>query len=216
MNAAQALGPAVLLQRSWHRAWSTLVPDRQNEALRQRLLACYREPQRRYHTLQHLAECVASFESVPTLASSPGEVEFALWFHDAVYDVRGDDNEARSAAWVRDELVAAQVAPPVAGRVHELVMATWHAALPEPGDATLVVDIDLSILGAAPDRFDEYERQIREEYGWVDEELFRSRRRSVLTGFLARPTIFATPHFQTALEAGARANLSRSLRRLED
>ena len=209
-------GEGSALQRSWRRAWSAVVADRQNEALAQRLLACYREPQRRYHTLQHLAECIDRFEPVQDLASSCGEVELALWFHDAVYDVRGHDNEARSAAWARDELLDAEAAPAVAARVHALVMATRHAALPEPGDAMLVVDIDLSILGASPDRFDEYERQIREEYAWVEEEAFRGKRHSVLTGFLARPTIFGTAHFHGTLEAAARANLRRSLLRLED
>ena len=80
----------------------------------------------------------------------------------------------------------------------------------------LVVDIDLSILGASPDRFDEYELQIRAEYAWVDDEAFRSKRRSVLTAFLARPTIFGTAHFRRTLEPGARANLQRSLQRLEE
>jgi predicted metal-dependent HD superfamily phosphohydrolase len=167
-------------------------PERRNEALRQRLLASYREPQRRYHTLQHLAECIARFEPVQDLATSPGEVELALWFHDAVYDVRRHDNEARSAAWARDELLAAPAAAAAAARVHALVMSTRHDALPEPGDAMLLVDIDLSILGASPDRFDEYEAQIRAEYAWVEDRVFRSKRRSILTAFLARPTIFGT------------------------
>ncbi|MCE9658449.1 MAG: N-methyl-D-aspartate receptor NMDAR2C subunit [Burkholderiales bacterium] len=206
------------LQRSWRRAWRAVVAEapQQDEALLQRLLAAYREPQRRYHTLQHLAECIARFEPVQDLAASPAEVELALWFHDAVYDVRGHGNEARSAAWARDELRAARAPAAVAARVHDLVMATRHDALPRPGDAMLVVDIDLSILGASPGRFDEYEAQIRAEYAWVDEATFRGKRRSILTAFLARPTIFGTPHFRAALEAAARANLQRSLDHLED
>ena len=186
-----------------------------DDPLLQRLLDAYREPQRRYHTLQHLAECLAHLEPVRHLAKSAGEVELALWFHDAVYDVRGHDNEARSAAWARDELVAAGVAADAALRVHDLVMATRHAARPETADATLLVDIDLSILGAPAERFAQYEAQIRAEYAWVDDATFRSRRHQVLTGFLARPTIYGTAHFQALLEAAARTNLQRSIERLE-
>jgi predicted metal-dependent HD superfamily phosphohydrolase len=207
--------PETLLRRSWRRAWSDVGANGSGEALRQRLVDAWREPQRRYHTVQHLAECIGHLEPVRQLAAAPGQVELALWFHDAVYDVRGHDNEARSAAWAVAELCAAGVAGAAATRVHELVMATRHAALPETPDEALLVDIDLAILGAPQERFAQYEAQVRAEYAWVDDAVFRSRRRDVLTGFLARPTIYATAHFRTLLEAAARANLERSIARLE-
>jgi hypothetical protein len=47
--------------------------------------------------------------------------------------------------------------------VHQLIMATCHAALPTTPDQALLVDIDLSILGADSERFDEYEVQVRQE-----------------------------------------------------
>ena len=62
------------------------------------LLAAYAEPQRHYHSTQHLAECLHGFETVRHLAQRPAEVALALWFHDAVYDVQRHDNEAQSAA----------------------------------------------------------------------------------------------------------------------
>ena len=205
-----------LLQRSWQRAWREIGASGDGEALRQRLTDAWREPQRRYHTLQHLAECLAHLEPVRAQAAAAAEVELGLWFHDAVYEVRGHDNEAKSAAWAGQALAAAGVAAAPAGRVHALVMATRHAALPETADEALLVDIDLAILGAPEERFDQYEAQVRAEYAWVDEAVFRSRRIDVLTGFLARPTIYATAHFRTQLEAAARTNLARSIARLED
>jgi predicted metal-dependent HD superfamily phosphohydrolase len=208
-------GPETLLQQSWRRAWSAIGAIDANDGLRQRLLDAWREPQRRYHTLQHLAECLVHLESARHLAMSAGEVELALWFHDAVYDVRSDDNEDRSAAWARDALLAAGVAADAAGRVHDLVLATRHAALPDTPDATLVVDIDLAILGAPPDRFAQYEAQVWAEYAWVDDATFRRRRHEVLTGFLARPTIYGSEHFRSRLEAAAGANLRHSIERLE-
>jgi predicted metal-dependent HD superfamily phosphohydrolase len=209
-------GSATVLETSWRRGWRDVGVAAADAALLQRLLDAWREPQRRYHTLQHLAECIAAFGPVRSLARAPGEVELALWFHDAVYDVRRHDNEARSADWARAALAGAGAAAEVAGRVHGLVMATRHAAPAGTPDAMLLVDIDLSILGAPAERFAQYEAQVRDEYAWVDDATFRLRRREVLTGFLARPTIYATDPFHSRLEAAARANLERSIRQLED
>jgi predicted metal-dependent HD superfamily phosphohydrolase len=148
------------------------------------------------------------------LAERPAEVELALWFHDAIYDTRAADSEERSAAWARASLARADAEPAVAERVAALVLATEHAVHVARGDAALLVDVDLSILGAAPARFDEYEAQVRREYAWVPEPGFRAARAEILAGFLARPRIFTTEHFFGRLETPARANLARSLARL--
>ena len=199
---------------SWQTAWSTLgaQPD---PALFARLLAAYAEPHRRYHTRQHLQECLDHLQPALGLAVHPGEVALALWFHDAVYALDRHDNEQQSADWAQQTVLAAGMAPVVAGRVHALILATRHAALPATPDEGLLVDIDLAILGAAPERFDDYERQVHEEYAAVPEALFRSRRQAILEGFLRRPTLFNTTFFRERLEAPARANLQRSIARLQ-
>lgn len=175
-----------------------------DEALYQDLVARYREPHRRYHTLQHLEECFARFDELRALAEHPRDVELAIWFHDAIYDTRRSDNEARSAAWGRS----------VAGeRVHDLVMATRHEAAPRSADEKALVDVDLWILGAPRERFDEYEAQVREEYGWVPAIIYRRKRRHVLESIAARPTIYNTAAFVQRYEKQARENLARSLAR---
>lgn len=196
---------------NWQAAWRALGIAAPGEALRTELEARYAEPQRHYHTLQHLGECLAWFERERAAAERPAEVALALWFHDAVYDVHAHDNEARSADWARDAMRAAGAAPEAAARVHALVMATRHDAVPVGRDAELLIDIDLSILGAEPTRFDEYERQVHAEYGFVPPEVRRPRRREILQRFLAREAIYATPRLHALLEARARANLARSI-----
>lgn len=200
-----------LFNRSWARAWAAGAAAGDGNALRDALLARHAEPQRHYHTLQHLGECLALFEEYAALAADPGAVEFALWFHDAVYDIPGRENEARSAAWAREALVAAAVRTQLPARVHALVMATRHESAPDGGDAALVVDIDLAILGAGPERFAEYERQIRAEYSYVPGFLFRRKRRAVLRGFLERPRIYLTGPLHERFEAAARRNLATAL-----
>ncbi|WP_285409776.1 N-methyl-D-aspartate receptor NMDAR2C subunit [Variovorax sp. efr-133-TYG-130] len=199
------------LRANWNAAWHALGVAAPDEALCAELQRRYAEPQRHYHTMQHLGECLAWFEREQALAEHPAEVALALWFHDAIYDVHAHDNEARSADWARQALLAAGVDAQAAERVHALVMATRHDAVPEGRDAELLIDIDLSILGAGRERFDEYERQVHAEYGFVPEEVRLPRRRAILQRFLDRKAIYATPRMHAQLEAQARINLQRSI-----
>jgi len=199
----------------WLRTWCDLGQLAADEGLYNRLMACWNEGHRCYHTLQHLRECLVLFDDVRGEARRPGEIELALWFHDAFYDPKRTDNEERSAQWASASVLQAGLPPDVADRVHALVMATRHEAVPEGADARLLVDVDLAILGADPKRFDQSDRQIRAEYAHVPEDQFREGRRRVLSGFLARPRLYSTEYFHAALEARARANLKRALERLE-
>ena len=199
----------------WEACWRALgaVPPR---VLLEELLARYREPHRAYHTLQHLEECFAALDLLGNACERPAEVALGLWFHDAIYDTKRTDNEALSADWAERSAREAGLTHDLAARVRELVLVTKHDGVPSGADASLLVDIDLGILGAAPARFDEYETQVRFEYSWVPEDGFRSGRIRVLRSFLERPNIYATPRVRAEREARARENLTRSIAQLED
>jgi len=206
-------GMIVDLRRSFDRAWSGSGAARESTPAFDDLVSRYAQPWRRYHTLQHLHECIAWFERAPTLADDPAAVELALWFHDAVYEPRASDNEERSARLAASTLLEAGAAGEAASRVARLVLATRHALPANGADERLVTDIDLSILGAAEPRFDEYERQVREEYAFVPEAVFRSTRATILRTFAARDRLYRTQYFFDLLEAKARRNLARALGR---
>lgn len=197
----------------WRAMWSQLGGARPDDTLFETLLGCYLEPHRKYHTLQHLGECFEWLDRVRHLAASPAVIELALWFHDAIYDVRRSDNEERSAAWARAAALDAGSSTAVAEEVFSLVMATRHHVVECGGDALLMVDVDLAILGATPARFEQYEQQIREEYSWVPGILFRGKRRQILREFLERPRLYNTDFFFDRLEAQARRNLGETLER---
>lgn len=199
---------AALFQSSWQRTWQALGLTPPTDLL-QRLLAAWAEPQRHYHTQQHLAECLSQLDCVWAQAQRPGEVAVALWFHDAVYDIKAGDNELRSADWAAQALQASGAPEACWRRVHELIMATCHKTTPADADARLLVDIDLVILGADPARFAEYDRQVAAEYAWVPRLVYGFKRKQVLRGFLDQDFIYATPHFRQRLEAQARSNLQR-------
>ena len=85
----------------WQTVWRELGAAKVDELLFHQLVACYSEPHRKYHTTRHLEECLSHLDRVRSEAERPGEVELALWFHDAIYDTLRKDNETRSAEWAR-------------------------------------------------------------------------------------------------------------------
>lgn len=180
----------------------------------QDLERAYADKRRAYHTARHIEECLSLFDSLRALCRSPDEVEFALWLHDVVYEPRHTDNEEKSADLALQWLTRCGFDPEAAERVRGLIMATRHAGEPRSRDEELLTDIDLHVLGASPERFDEYEAQVRREYRWVPGPIFRRRRSEILRGFLARDPLYRTEECRARFEEPARANLRRSLERL--
>jgi predicted metal-dependent HD superfamily phosphohydrolase len=199
----------------WIQLWTKVTAGVDGWPVFQELASLYSQPHRHYHNLHHIAECLAEFDSARHLARQPAAVELAIWFHDAIYDTRAHDNEERSAELAKRRISGAGGDPALGESVAALVMATKaHDPALHP-DAPLLVDVDLSILGQADARFQEYETQIRREYEWVPEATFAAKRAEVLERFLARERIYTTELFFAKYEERARANLRSSLRALK-
>lgn len=169
------------------------------------LLTRHAEPQRYYHNLAHL-------EHLFTLLPAQPHLEFAIWFHDAVYDPTRTDNEAQSALLAEQSLKRLGVEPLLTQVVTAIILATQNHRSDDP-EAALFLDADRSILGANPKTYTAYAQAIRHEYAWVPEALFRERRAQVIQQFLSRERIYQTPGF-AQLEQPARENLQRELRTL--
>lgn len=203
------------LESAWNDTWQLLgaqAPGGELEAL----LAAWGEPQRHYHDHRHLRECLAHWAAWRGLAEHPGEVGLAVWYHDAVYDPQAKGNEQRSAEWAERVVHQAALGDDMAGRLRALIMATCHDAPLHGADARLLSDIDLAILGAAPPRFEGYDADVRREYAWVPEPLYRQKRCEVLQQFLHRERIYRTRPAFEALEAQARINLAAAVARLSN
>jgi len=175
----------------------------------------YSEPWRHYHTLTHLDACLDVFELVRGICTRPDEAELALWLHDVIWTPMGQDNEERSASWAEECCARAGLSAELGARVATLILATRHGTAPLAGDAAVVADVDLAILGASAPVFDWYEEAVRREYAEVPDEQFRAGRSHLLLGFLARTAIYRTPALHEALEERAHANILRSLARLD-
>jgi predicted metal-dependent HD superfamily phosphohydrolase len=197
---------AALLER-----WHALFPA--NTTAGTALLARWNEPQRHYHTTAHLAAMLAIVDEHAALAADADAVRLAVWYHDAIYDPRGGDNETASAELARSELPGLGVRAERVDEVARLVLLTAGHRV-EPGDrnGALLADADLAILAAPSDRYDAYASAVRAEYAHVPDELFRAGRSLVLESLLALPELYRILPDRAAWERAARANLARELR----
>ncbi len=188
--------------------------DLKHDALYHQIVTAYGEAHRAYHDLTHLEHCLEQLDAHRDAAAAAGEIEMALWFHDAVYRPIASDNEEQSARWARSAILEADrsalpAAVALAERVAALILATRHDTVPVDVDARLMVDVDLSILGSPAEQYDRYEVAVRREYRWVPRFLFRKKRLEILKSFLRRDAIFQTEPFHELYESRARSNLTR-------
>lgn len=197
----------------WHALMNRLGFGANTETYRA-LLDAYSQKHRHYHTAAHIAHCLDELAPCRELAEHPDDVELALWFHDAVYDSYAKDNEQKSADWAARFLREKRAGNEQIDRVHGLVMATVHEAPADGSDAQLLVDIDLSILGADETTYRQFEQDVRREYKWVPGPLFRRTRRKILQSFLDRQSIYSTAAFRNRLEEPARRNLVAAIKTL--
>lgn len=177
------------------------------------LMSRYREPHRHYHNADHILAALKHFDAFKWLSRRPALVEYALWLHDAVYDPRATNNEAKSADMAEKYLVEAGL-DHLVSEARRFIMATAHKVPATADDAGLVVDIDLSVLALQSSAYRTYTRAVRREYQWVPENLFIEGRRQVLNTLMAMPTLYSHPAIIAAWENQARANMAAELRAL--
>ncbi|NBB15841.1 phosphohydrolase [Caulobacter sp. SLTY] len=181
------------------------------------LEAAYAEPHRRYHGRAHIEACLRELAAVPDLSERDRRLlNWAIWWHDAVYDPRRADNEDVSAELARRDLAAMGADKADIDEVARLILLTkGHAVAQGDRLGALLVSIDLSILGADTTAYDAYVAGVRHEYGHVPEDAFRAGRARVMRHFLEAPVLYADPTFRDRLEVQARANIAREIAGLE-
>ena len=169
----------------------------------------YEEPGRFYHTLAHLANGARVYFSLHNHVLPPA-LFFPWMYHDSFYDSKASDNEQKSGVlWMRD-------AEPLgftsgeAEQGNEYILATDPSAEP----LSVLNDIDLAELGARAEVFDRNTDNIRKEYDWVSEEVWRSGRIAVLTQFIRRDRLYITQPFADKFTGPAIENLKRAILKL--
>ena len=196
---------------------------RRLDEVRDRLLSAWSAPHRTYHGPRHL---LAVLDAVRH-HSPPSAFVLAAWFHDAVYEPTRSDNEEESARWMEREtgplVLDGVLDADDVGLALRMVRATARPLDPLAGDSAAVaighfLDADFHVFASLPEDYDRYVAGVRDEYGFVPDEVFRSGRAAFLEKLEA--VVCARGYFfresSPLAESLARGNLTRERRAWRD
>jgi predicted metal-dependent HD superfamily phosphohydrolase len=199
------------------------------DSVKDRLFAEMSRPGRVYHGLHHLEtlwrrHALYSRDAGLSGAGPTRLLACTIAYHDSVYDVRRDDNEACSARlWLRDS-ADAPVSEEDRDWVAQTISATsdhlaYHANPGASGGKARLrekarlwmLDLDLTPLGETPETFDENSRQLRAEFAHLSSAEWKANMRQFRRRFLEAPQIYRTPVLAAHFESAARMNLARPI-----
>ncbi len=169
----------------------------------------YTEPSRYYHNLEHVQSMLNTIESLSASAFRPNEIKLAAWLHDVIYNSKAGDNEERSAEFA--EKLCSRLSIPEGRKIASLILKTKSHDAGDDGDAQILLDADLAILGTSSSQYQSYRDKIRREYAWVPDSEYRAARRTILIQFVARPRIY---HRFIDFETQARENITTEIMEL--
>ncbi|WP_413191118.1 hypothetical protein [Psychrobacter sp. AT9] len=186
------------------------------EMLWQAAATRYNEAHRAYHTLHHLKQLFAQFEQVKHNLYEPHIIALALYYHDVIYEPTRADNELKSADYAVEALQK-YLSAEQCQHIYALIMMTATHQLDKltdddkRSDAAYLLDMDLSVLGAAGSEYELYASAVRKEYAHVPVTDYCIGRTAVLKGLLAHPRLYLTDYYFERLEKQARDNIKREL-----
>lgn len=177
----------------------------------------YSKENRFYHNINHVKELLLLIDNFKDKISNLQAVKFAVWFHDAIYKAWRKDNEERSAKFAQDLLLKIDVDKETINKVSELILLTkGHRVSTDNFDTNIFLDSDLAILGSDPEKYNIYSENIRKEYFFVPQNLYKKGRVAVLEKFLSMDSIYKTDEMRSLYEVRARNNINSELHLLKN
>jgi len=195
----------------------------------EQIILLHSNPKRKYHTLCHLEEMFGYLDlAVPFLSKDKSSeckiavVTMAIFFHDIIYEPKCSMNEEKSAEMFTKfshEMLNSFCTKAHIQRVLNYILATKTHVLDErhKEDEYLCIflDADMAVLGKHSPAYSVYAGLVREEYYFVERELYCSKRAEILTNFLEKTKyIFSWDKMRIGLEMRARENLQNEINQL--
>ncbi len=169
----------------------------------------YGAPFRHYHNLSHLKNIFDHLEPVEDQVDNLDCLSFAVFYHDIIYKAIRSDNERQSARFLEKSLGKTRFAD--IDHCKSQIEATKNHKLSEDPDTNILLDLDLSILGARRQDYERYTTNVRQEFKIYPDFMYRRGRTKFLKTVLGKQTIFKTEFFIDRFESQARENLKREL-----
>ena len=176
----------------------------------EKLSQLYTGQHRFYHGKNHIQECLDKMDQLESEPGHSGNVEIAIWFHDAIYEAGNSDNEQRSMEWFTD-CACDHLNNESITEIQRLIMVTDHKNMPGSSTEKFMVDIDLLSFSTPLDKFMADGEKIRNEFYNVSDDDFIRDQIGFLTRLLDRSSIYSTEYFVKHHEKDARSNISHLL-----
>ena len=182
-------------------AWSTICKH-------------YSEEHRSYHTLKHLEYMYKQAELYGLISAQENNIfsnsfaiDFAIFFHDVIYDPLSKLNEQLSADLFK-HYFGKCFPPEFVSTVEIYILATRNHVEnnSDNEELSLFLDLDLSILGGTSLEYKNYAIQIRFEYQFVPEDVYCRERSKFLRNMLKGP-IYRTSRIAQDKEKQAHINI---------
>lgn len=183
--------------------------DEYNQNCWNKVESGYTNASRHYHDLSHLENMFEKLGYVKDEIEDMDAVCFSIFYHDIVYKVTQSDNELKSAEALENDLSTTSF-----DRIQKCksqIEATKNHERSEFQDTNILLDLDLSILGADWEVYEDYTKNVRKEFKIYPNFLCRKGRKKFLKTFLAKNQIFKTDYFIENFEQQAIKNLKREL-----
>ena len=174
----------------------------------------YSNPTRHYHILAHLDNLIEQLLPIRNKIENWQVLIFSVAYHDIIYNTLKKDNEERSAVFAYERMTLLNFPSTLKEKCGLQILSTKHHRLNDDADTNYFTDADLSILGSDADSYITYTKQIRKEYSYFPDMLYKPGRRKVLAGFLEMENIFKTKYFRDKFEVQAKINISGELKSL--
>ncbi|MCU0390241.1 MAG: hypothetical protein MUE81_03925 [Thermoflexibacter sp.] len=181
-----------------------------SEKILKELYQAYTHKKRHYHNINHIEDLLKQVQVFEKQLIDIDTIYFATLFHDFIYDVLKNDNEAKSALYAQKVLGQLNLDTALISKVKNYILATQkHIYTENDTDLQFFLDIDLAILASEPNRYQLYTQQIRKEYSIYPDFLYNSGRKKALLSFLERERIFY--FYKQDYEIRARENIENEI-----
>ncbi len=176
----------------------------------------YSKKNRAYHNLSHIKSMFGELKGFESQINDLPVLQFAIWYHDLVYNAMRKDNEKKSADQACKVMTQLGIPKKRVDRTYHLIMITKSHELDadDDTDAQFMVDFDLEVLSRSWSAYELYTQQIRKEYWMYPSPMYRKGRREAMKHFLNREFIYQTEVYRSEKEAIARANILREIENL--
>ena len=169
----------------------------------------YSNASRYHHDFSHLKNMFEQLAYVKNDVEDIDALSFSIFYHDIVYIVTRSDNELKSAEVLESDLSITSFDQ--IQKCKSQIEATKNHYKSEFQDTNILLDLDLSVLGTEWENYEEYARNVRQEFKVYPNFLYRKGRKKFLKTFLEKDQIFKTDYFIERFEQQAIKNLNMEL-----